>query len=340
MTDTKKRSLDEASESSPAKLSTIEHKYAAAWASLKKDGFAVIENVVSAEQCQLTVDAIKNHLKAAGVAVDDPHLKMSSYPNSHGIVQHLEIGQLQEVWDIRTNQHVVDVFEELWGNNDLLSSTDGVCWMPAHYRGLDRSWLHVDQSHRKSGRQCIQGYVNVLTSHDAASGSLYVIPGSHLLHSTFAKKFPDAGKNGKDWYKFCAEELATLGNEPIRVHGGVGSLVLWDSRTAHSAIPPEKSLAARERCVVYVCYQPRELCSKSNLEKKADIFENYRMTTHWSATKVQMFGVKWRTYGAEIVVKTPPRNRVSSQRMLELAGVSPMTSQQPKVRSSALIFRN
>lgn len=324
---------------SPQKRACVEHTFAAAWASLKAYGYAVIEGVVSLEQCTAAYLAIKTHLRQAGVDVDSNELKMSSYPNSHGIVQHLEIGQLQEVWDIRTNANVLEVFEEMWGDNDLLSSTDGVCWMPSHYRGVDRSWLHTDQSHKKKGRFCVQGYTNVLPSDDAASGSLYVIPGSHLRHAEFSKKFPEAAKNGKDWYKFSEEELEFFGAKPIRVHGGVGSLVLWDSRLAHSAIPPARGVESpRERCVVYVCYQPRLLCSKKNLEKKRAIFEDYRMTTHWPASKVEMFGKKWRTYGAEVTVTTPPRNRVESQRMLELAGCVPMTSQGHLVTRSALAF--
>lgn len=228
----------------------------------------------------------------------------------------------------------------MWGDNDLLVSTDGFCWMPSHYTGVDRSWLHTDQSHKKLGLQCVQGYVNLLTSHDAASGSLYVVPGSHLLHAEFAAKFPDAAENGRDWYKFSAEQLESLGAKPVRVHGGVGSVVLWDSRLAHSAIPPARGTESpRERCVAYVCYQPRALCSKKNLEKKRAVFENYRVTSHWPASKVEMFGVKWRTYGAEITVRTPARNRVESQRMLELAGCVPMTSRVRRITRPALEFK-
>jgi len=62
------------------------------------------------------------------------------------------------------------------------------------------------------------------------------------------------------------------------------------------------------------------------------------MTTHWPASKVQMFPVKMRTYGNKLTFSTPPRNRVSSQRMLELAGCTPMTSRVRCVRRSALAF--
>ena len=308
-------------------------KYTKAFQDLKDNGYAVIEGVVSPEECASAFVRIKDFMREAKIDVDSPKLKMSSYPNSHGIVQHLEAGQMQAIWDIRLNKNVLDVFQEMWGDNDLLSSTDGFCWMPSHYKGIDKSWLHVDQSHKKEGLQCIQGYVNLLTSHDDASGSLYVIPGSHKKHANFPKT------DNKDWYKFKERELDSFDEIPVRVHGGVGSLVLWDSRTAHSAIPPSsKAEKTRERCVVYVCYQPRRLCSAKNLDKKRMIFENYRMTTHWPASKVEMFGVKWRTYGAEITVETPERTRIPSQRMLEIAGVLPMTSQPHRVSTPALEF--
>lgn len=46
-----------------------------------------------------------------------------------GIIQHLEAGQQQAVWDIRCNQRVQNVFEAMYGTNDLLASFDALCVM-------------------------------------------------------------------------------------------------------------------------------------------------------------------------------------------------------------------
>jgi hypothetical protein len=323
------------------KRARTESRYAAAFVDLQEKGYAVVENVVSEELCARVHAGIKQFLREAGVAVDSDDLRMSSYPNSRGIVQHLEGGQMQLIWDVRLSEGVQSVFADMYGTNDLLSSTDGFCWMPKHYVATNRSWLHVDQSHRKLGRRCIQAYVNVASSHDAGSGSLWVVPGSHKKHSEMAER-ESCAANGRDWYKFSDDELAELGAEPVRVHGGVGSLVLWDSRTAHSNIgplpdtPPEQR---RERCVVYVCMQPRAWCTAANLRKKRKAFEEFRMTTHWPATKVELFPKMWQTYGKPVTVRTPARTRVQSQRMLEISGaVDTMTSATPRTWSPALSF--
>lgn len=322
-------------------------RFADAFKDLEENGFAVVENVVPAELCADVLARIKLFLCEASGTVDahgalDPRgLRMAKYPNIRGIVQHLEAGQMQAIWDIRLSSGVQSVFEAMYGDNDLLSSTDGFCWMSPLYKGSDRSWLHVDQSHRKLGRRCIQGYVNITSSHDASSGSLYVVPGSHHKHAAMAKR-ERCQANGKDWFKFNDVERPLLGGEAVRVHGGVGSLVLWDSRTAHCNIAPERSTPLeerRERCVVYVCMQPRKWCSETNLRKKARAFDDFRMTTHWPASKIELFPVKPRTYGQELAAIVPRRTRVETQRMREIAGADAvMTSMERRTSQPGLVF--
>ena len=328
------------SSNQPRKRQRALCSYADAFESLKEKGYAVIENVVPADLCVSVHSRIKTFLAEAGVETGASAVKMGSYPNSRGIVQHLEGGQMQAISDVRMSAGVEDVFASMYGTNDLMCSFDGFCWMPRNYIASSRSWLHVDQSHRKPGRRCIQAYVNVTDSCDAASGSLYVVPGSHKKHFEFAER-PACAANGKDWYKFNDEELALLGAEPVRVFGGVGSMVLWDSRTVHSNIGPLASVAEaerRERCVVYVCMQPRAWCSAANLAKKQRAFAEYRLTTHWAASKIELFPKTWQTYGKPITVRTPARTRVETQRMRELAGVVPMTSAPIRVREAQLSF--
>lgn len=331
-----------------AKRRRAEVRFADAFANLEEKGFAVIENVVPAELCADVLARIKLFLCEASDTrdavgrFDARALRMADYPNIRGIVQHLEAGQMQAIWDIRLSSGVQSVFEEMYGDNDLLSSTDGFCWMSPLYKGNDRSWLHVDQSHHKLGRRCIQGYVNITSSHDASSGSLYVVPGSHNKHTAMANR-QRCQANGKDWFKFNDEERLLLGGEAVRVHGGVGSLVLWDSRTAHCNIAPERSTPMeqrKERCVVYVCMQPRAWCSKANLAKKARAFDNFRMTTHWPASKIELFPVNPRTYGQELTAIVPRRTRIETQRMREIAGAeAEMTSMERRTRQPGLAFQ-
>lgn len=128
--------------------------------------------------------------------------------------------------------------------------------------------MHVDQSWQRKGRHCVQGYVNLTDASDARTGSLMVVPRSHERFAAFFDAYPHARSSG-DWYKFASDEERAFFGEPVRVHGGKGSLVLWDSRTAHqNAKPAPDAGTPKDRYVVYTCYQPRALISAANLKKK------------------------------------------------------------------------
>ena len=309
------------------------------FAELERDGFTVIENVVPAELCAAVLAELKAYMRSCGVDVDSPALDLDTYPNMRGIMQQ-GVGHLPGVWAVRLNENVQRVFEALYGTNDLLVSFDGACWMPAHLTETGRARLHVDQAHTKKGRWCVQGYVNLLSSHDAASGSLSVSRGSHRLHTDFV---PREGAPADDWYSFTDAEFKPFA-APERVHGGVGSLVLWDSRTAHRATAPLKGTAdTRERAVVYVSMQPTDFCTDANLKKKAAAFQNGRMTSHWAASKIKLFPATASTFRKKFAnggMLAPTIVTNPSARMLELAGVKRMSAANKRIGKPALEFVN
>lgn len=105
-----------------------------------------------------------------------------------------------------------------------------------------------------------------------------------------------------DWCKFSEEELAwvhaeTGGGGTKRVAAPAGSLVLWDSRTAHGVRPalPDRAHPGRWRLVVYTCNGPRALASEAVLAKKRAAVETGRTTNHWPFQR-NVFGEGWR-YG-------------------------------------------
>lgn len=242
---------------------------------------------------------------------------------------------------MRQNPKVIAKFARIYGDTDLLCSFDGVCIMQPWHRFGTASWAHMDQSSKITERSCIQGYVNLTDSSTDATGSLYVIPRSHLKFGAFFDAFPEMREASKsDWCKLQSpEQVAFFGADAVRVHGGVGSLVLWDSRTVHQNIPPAAGTEAQKRFVVYTSYQPRVCISAANLAKKQQAFLNYRLTTHWSASKIRLFGAKPRTYGQPMKEFTVVRDRKETPRMLELAGITPMRSQVRTVTSPALSFQ-
>jgi hypothetical protein len=103
-----------------------------------------------------------------------------------------------------------------------------------------------------------------------------------------------ANKEQYDFYvnKGCREVA-------IKCPRGYG--VFWDSRTLHYGNPVQKTAADNYnyRCVVYVCMVPRAFAKKKDLEKRAKIFNELRMTSHWP-NKATLFPKLPRTYGKPI----------------------------------------
>jgi len=306
-------------------------------------GYAVVEGVVDAGACATRHARLLDEMAIRGVNWKDPTVRRSTGPQVHGIVQHLEIGHAAAVWETRQEEKVARVFEELYGDNDLLVSFDGICLWRANDTDDCRSWWHVDQNHKRRGLRCIQGSVVIAP----CAGGLAVLPQSHKFHEAFGNGSNRAGTGNDDWFKFTPQEFDQLkamsGTSPLVVTAPVGSLVLWDSRLAHMArMPPaDAPIAQRSRCVVYVCYQPRALINAANLAKKRKAFDEYRMTTHWPASNVKLFPNAWRTWGAAQVAHNPTpeqRTRVETPRMFELAGKTLLTTRTRRVSTPALKF--
>lgn len=308
-------------------------------------GYTVVENVVDADVCMARHAALYEEMATRGVNWRDLGVSRSVGPQIHGIVQHLEIGHTRPVWEMRQEERVTRIFERIYGDNDLLVSFDGICLWRLNDKDDGKRWWHVDQSHTKPGLRCIQGSI---TMADCAGG-LAVLPRSHLQHATFSQHFERAATMTDDWFKYEPEEFVRLkqltGTTPVVLTPPVGSLVLWDSRTAHMAqmAPATAPIQKRQRCVIYLCYQPRSMITGQNLLKKIKAYDEYRMTTHWAASTIKLFPRTWRTWNVPQVAHDPApehRTRVETPRMLELAGKTPLKTRKRRLTTPALKFVN
>ena len=41
------------------------------------------------------------------------------------LVQHFQVGHMQQIWDVRQHKNVQKVFQDIWGTEDLAVSFDG-----------------------------------------------------------------------------------------------------------------------------------------------------------------------------------------------------------------------
>lgn len=304
-------------------------------ATLQTHGVAIMPAVLNTSECDAMASGVWDAVEfatakfappaAAPVKRDDPstfiHLRQLFTKHSM-LHQHFGVGHAQAVWDVRQHPRVAGVFANLWQTKpeDLLVSFDGFSLhVPPEQNGnrgwYRKPWMHVDQSYTRNGFECVQGWV---TAHPVEEGdaTLAFLRGSHAHHGAVADacNLRAAKDAKKDWRKLEEPELAEYaarGCAPARVRCPAGSLVLWDSRTVHCGVEPEKGRrnAAAQRCVVYVCMQPRARATPAALRKKRAALEALRMTSHWAA-KPTLFPLTPRTYGAPLLpiqsVTTPP----------------------------------
>jgi ectoine hydroxylase-related dioxygenase (phytanoyl-CoA dioxygenase family) len=280
---------------------------------LEDRGYQVIPNVLTSAECDAIVHDVDTWMTTSfQTRRDDPQTWKQSYnPNLHqsfhGIIHGYHVGHIQPVWDVRQHPSVVNVFQRLWQDHDLLSAFDGLCvqpppeWVGSRPNPTHR-WYHFDQGVRKSGRHCIQGFVT-LEDIDVDDATLCVLERSHHHHDAFFQHhtplaLPKRQKDYRtDWVKLDEPEMKWLMTEQklqeIKISMPKGSMVLWDSRTAHcSGKPlPGRAHPQRWRHVVYTCYAPRKLATARQLAKHKMAFDTQRTTSHWPLVS-KLFGTE------------------------------------------------
>lgn len=256
---------------------------------LSDHGFMVIENVLSAAECDSALSGIYDWFEAIGTGInrhDRTTFRNKRKPapmvmpsSQHGIYQQYGVGSLVPLWQVRANPKVIAPWCRLWGvsesdMNDMLVANDGFSLkMPKEHTRIryvkPNNWYHFDQAEYKLGRHCVQGFVNVgddLTSRD---DTLWVLKNSHKYFMEFFQRFGTQGGNydhgfKNDWVKFSDGELEWLlaqdGVEEVKVEIPRGAMVLWESRLAHCGGAAEKERKEPHVCAkIYTSYYPSRM---------------------------------------------------------------------------------
>ncbi len=300
---------------------------------LDNHGVAVIPNVLSEEECVSIRNNIWTELKYVTKNRFDINNEFTwkhyfdFFPLHSMLLQHFSLGQMQPIWDIRMNENVCKVFEKIWKTpkEELLVSFDGLSvHLPPEKtkRGwyLGNNWFHTDQSFMKPEKCCIQGFINLYPVNEK-DATLTVLEKSHKYHQALRNEFNLEIKD--DWYKINEDEMKFYedkGCKKYAVKAGIGSLVLWDSRTIHQGKEAEKNRENENfRMVVYVCMMPRNMSTNKALEKKCKAFNELRVTNHW-ANNPKLFPKTPRTYGKELQEFNMIHQPVLNELGMRLAG--------------------
>ena len=303
---------------------------------LDEFGVAIIPDVLNKEEQKSMKDGGWDYLEHITSDFETPISRWNTkswreytklYPKHSMLLQNCQVGQSQFVWDVRQNEKVINVFEKLWGTDDLLCSFDGVSFhFPPELtnRGwLKKLWYHTDQSFLTPEFKCIQSWV---TAYDVNKGdaTLSFLEKSHKHHEEFQKKFNIEDKS--NWFRLEEEDQFKFyldkGCEEKKIKCDAGSMVLWDSRTIHCGSEPIKGRKKMNmRNIVYICMQPRSLAKPNTLKRRIKAFEENRMSTHWPSENFKLFPIKPRLYpGNEYYEPKPLEKPKLTERGMKMIG--------------------
>jgi hypothetical protein len=177
---------------------------------LEEHGYMVIPGVLTRAECEAAKAGLAEWFTGLGTGLsftDPTTWEPKNRPaHFHGIVQNLGVAHLQCVWDVRQNERVVNVFQRMWQEDDLLSSFDAICVNPppktapkSKFPFVEGQWYHVDQGRRRgSERQSIQG-IATLSDITRRDQTLSVLPGVHRSHAELLRRHQGGDD---DWVLF------------------------------------------------------------------------------------------------------------------------------------------
>lgn len=279
--------------------------------SVKDYGVCVIENVLDDEESDSYTKEILDSFVDLGSGIDLSSIEETWIPENlppqtrTGLFQSL-VTNTQPVWNLRSNENVRLIFKILYSHfmkkeiNDFYCSGDGINVNPPHLiaKSNSKDWPHIDQT-CDGIFKCFQGQM-VLTN---TTASFVCTPKSHKFYNTIIKKL---GKEYdiSNWLMFSNKEVDIIKNTILKncnwqipILCKKGSFIVWTSTLIHSARLQQEFTKKKGdiyhgwRCVVYICYRPKEDVEDEAFKIRWKLYEENRVSNHWGT---KMFPKKYR----------------------------------------------
>jgi Phytanoyl-CoA dioxygenase (PhyH) len=208
-------------------------------ASWQENGFVVLHNAVSVENCAAAVGAICHFLE---MDLNNPETWYRG-PQGHSIwIPLLHHPALEAN---RNAARIHHAFAQLWGETDLWATTDQAGMNPPERKGWQFPGpnLHWDTSLELPIPFGVQGIL-YLTDTAANQGAFTCVPGFHRQIEGWLESLPPESDPRY-------ENLSALG--PVSIAGKAGDLIIWHHALPHGSSP---NRAAQPRIVQYITLRP------------------------------------------------------------------------------------
>jgi len=211
--------------------------YALPSARYRRDGYVVLHEFASADECNLLADLARRDLEPlVGPAEFEADVGYPGAPRSRNDAGGTTPRRLLHAYSrdaafrqFATRSDLGAVLRQLLGNEACLSQCHHNCVMTKHPGYSSATLWHQDVRYWSFDRPDLVSLWLALGTETAANGALMVIPGSHRLNL-------DRGRLDRDLFlRPDLPENGTLIEQAITLELAVGDMLLFSSRLFHAA---------------------------------------------------------------------------------------------------------
>lgn len=252
----------------------------------KRDGYIVIENILSSSEIDNARNELHNSLKRYNINHDEIINFIKPPPSETRLKSDTSnIFYSKFKMDIHINENMYNIWKSamstidqfpLGHHDDVLPYIDRICWrLPDIIKPEGGLGLHID---RRPGSQAftnikkyrpIQGFVALTDHYGNNSGGLKLVKGFHKYFDEYFSKDTnknDWGKSG-EFYRMHSKSYIGIQNKCVAIDVPAGSLVLWDNRLPHATC--DKLLGNDTREVIYLSYIPNVALNVKYIEEQS-----------------------------------------------------------------------
>ena len=207
-----------------------------------QNGYVIVKNAISKEDCEATQQAIWDYLKM------DPHKKETWYvrhENQKGLM--LNFSDHETLNRNRFSARIRKAYEQLYGTAKIYKTIDKVSFNPPETNAFTflGSPLHWDTSLKQPIPFGLQGLL-YLTDCRITDGAFHCVPGFHLQINNWLKNL-EPHENPRE------KAIQTL--QPKPVPGDAGDFIIWNNTLPHCATANK---GKSPRMVQYLTYFPED----------------------------------------------------------------------------------